>query len=70
MHFIIFFSFFDELSNFRNRILANQELKLVIINCQWNCMHKRDAQGFIKLTGTPDGRYIIIGTSELLQDRL
>ena len=32
------FSFFDEVSNFRNRILTNQKPELVIRNCQWNCM--------------------------------
>ena len=32
------FLFFDELSNFRNRILTNQKYVLVVSNCQWNCM--------------------------------
>ena len=32
------------------------------------CQHKKDTQGCIKLTGTPDGRNIIIQTFELLQD--
>ena len=32
------------------------------------CQHKKDAQRCIKLTGTTDGRNIIIQTSELLQD--
>ena len=31
---------FSLLSNFRNRILTNQKLKLVIRNCKWNCMWK------------------------------
>ena len=35
--FIIFTSFFDEVSNFRYRILTNQKLELVIRNCQRNC---------------------------------
>ena len=35
---IIFISFSDEVSNFRNRILINQKQELVIRNCQWNCM--------------------------------
>ena len=35
--FIIFFSFFAEASNFRNKILTNQKSEL-ISNCQWNCM--------------------------------
>ena len=30
--------FFDEQSNFRNRILTNQKPELVIRNCQWNCV--------------------------------
>ena len=30
--------------------------------------HKKNTQGCIKSTGTPDGRNIIIQTSELLQD--
>ena len=38
--FIIFISFFDEVSNFRNRILTNQKHELVVSNCQWNCMGK------------------------------
>ena len=32
------------------------------------CQHKKDAQRCINLTGTTDGRNIIIQTSELLQD--
>ena len=36
--FIIFISFFDEVSNFSNRILTNQKPKFVIINCHWKCM--------------------------------
>ena len=36
--FIIFISFFDEVSNFPNRILINQKPEQVIRNCQWNCM--------------------------------
>ena len=35
-HFIIFISFFDEVSIFCNRLLTNQKLELVIRNCQWN----------------------------------
>ena len=38
--FIIFTSFFDEVSNFRYRTLNNQKPELVIINCQWNCMQE------------------------------
>ena len=38
--FIIFTSFFDEVSNFRYRTLTNQKPELVIINCQWNCMQE------------------------------
>ena len=34
--FIIFISFFDKVSNFRNRILTNQTPELVIKICQWN----------------------------------
>ena len=30
--------FFDEESNFRNRILTNHKSELVMKNCQWNCM--------------------------------
>ena len=32
------FFFFDEVLNFRNRILADQRPELVIQNCQWKCM--------------------------------
>ena len=35
---MIFISFFDEVSNFRNRILTNQKHELVVSNCQWNGM--------------------------------
>ena len=35
--FIIFISFFDEVQNFWNRILTNQNLKLVM----WNCIKVR-----------------------------
>ena len=31
-------SFFDEVSNFNNRILINQKPELAIRNSQWNCM--------------------------------
>ena len=36
--FIIFISFFDKVSHFCNKILANQKPELVIRICQWNCM--------------------------------
>ena len=36
--FIIFISFFDKVSNFRNSILTNQKRELVVYKCQWNCM--------------------------------
>ena len=36
--FVIFISFFDEKSYFRNRILTNQRHELVIRNSQWNGM--------------------------------
>ena len=35
------FLFFDEVSNFRNRILTNQKHELVVSNCQWNCMDNK-----------------------------
>ena len=35
--FIIFISFFYEVSNFHNRILTKQKPELLIRNCQWNC---------------------------------
>ena len=36
--FIIFISFIDEASSFRNRVLTNQKSELVARNYQWNCM--------------------------------
>ena len=36
--FLISIFLFDEVSNFRNRILTNQKQKWVIRNCQWSCM--------------------------------
>ena len=45
--FIIFISFFlssfffDEVSNFRNRILTSQKRELVVFNCQLNCIPGR-----------------------------
>ena len=36
--FIIFISFFDEVSHFCNRILTKQKLELVTRNYLWNCM--------------------------------
>ena len=36
--FIIFISFFEETSNFRNRILTNQKYELLVSNFQRNCM--------------------------------
>ena len=36
--YIILVYFFDEVSNFCNRILTNQKRELVVSNCQWNCM--------------------------------
>ena len=38
MCFYQFHLFFDELLNFCNRILKNQEMEQMISNCQWNCM--------------------------------
>ena len=37
--FIIFISYFDELWNFRNRMLTNQKHELVVSQCQRNCMN-------------------------------
>ena len=37
--FIILISFFDEVSNFRNRILTNQKREFVVSTCQQNCMN-------------------------------
>ena len=42
--FIIFISFFDKVSNFRNRILTNKKCELVVCNCQWNCMLRNNAK--------------------------
>ena len=39
--FIIFISFFDEVSNFRKRVLTNQKQELVAQNFQWNCMYEK-----------------------------
>ena len=36
--FIIFISFVDDVSKFRNRILTNRKHELVVSNCQQNCM--------------------------------
>ena len=36
--FIISISFFNKVSNFRNKILTNQKRELVVSNCQWNCL--------------------------------
>ena len=44
--FIIFISFLDEVSNFRNRILTSQKHELVVSNCQWNCMRNFKIQNF------------------------
>ena len=30
---------FDEVSSFRNKMLANFKQELIIKNCQWNCMY-------------------------------
>ena len=35
--FIIFISFFDEVSNFYNWMLTNEKQEYVIRICQWNC---------------------------------
>ena len=39
--FLSFFIFFDEVPNFRNRILTNQKRELVVSNCQLNCIPGR-----------------------------
>ena len=36
--FIIFISFFDEVSNFCNSIYTNKKRESMVSNCQWNCM--------------------------------
>ena len=36
--FIIFISFLDKVTNFRNRILTSQKRELMVSNCQRNCM--------------------------------
>ena len=55
-HFLLFiikcvflsflFLFSDEVSNFRNRILANQKRELMVPKCQWNCMPGRFPQEY------------------------
>ena len=37
--YFIFISFFDKVSNLRNRILTNQKPKLEIGDCHWNCIY-------------------------------
>ena len=41
LSFFLSFFFFDEVSNFRNRILTNQKRELVVSNCQLNCIPGR-----------------------------
>ena len=36
--FVIFISFFDEVSNFRNRLLTNQKHEFVASYCQCRCI--------------------------------
>ena len=38
LSFSFLFFFFDEVSNFCNRILTSQKRKFMVSNCQWNCM--------------------------------
>ena len=38
LSFFLSFFFFDEVSNFRNRILTSQKRELVVSNCQLNCI--------------------------------
>ena len=45
--FYQFHSFFNEPSNFHNRILTNQK---VIRNCQWNFMHKINVTHFVLIS--------------------
>ena len=47
--FIILVSFFDEQSNFCNRILTSQKQKLVSKNCKWNCMFKTSENNVLYL---------------------
>ena len=42
--FIIFISFSDKVSNFRNRILTNQKRELVVSNCQRNCILRKSLE--------------------------
>ena len=41
LYFFLFLFYFDEVSNFRNRILTNQKRELVVSNCQLNCIPGR-----------------------------
>ena len=47
LSFFLSFFFFDEVSNFRNRILTNQKRELVVSNCQLNCIPGRFTKVFI-----------------------
>ena len=40
--------FFYEVSKFRNRILIIQKLKLMIRNCQWNCMGRKQPSAHLR----------------------
>ena len=46
--FYHFHFFFYEVSKFRNRILIIQKLELMIRNCQWNCMGRKQPSAHLR----------------------
>ena len=48
LYFHHFHFFFYEVSKFRNRILIIQKLELMIRNCQWNCMGRKQPSAHLR----------------------
>ena len=69
--FIIFISFFDTVSNFRNRILTNQKPELVTRNCHWKCMNQNIKEEMVmEATMMPFNKIVIQMVKKIKMERL
>ena len=69
LYFHHFHFFFYEVSKFRNRILIIQKLELMMRNCQWNCMRRKQPSAHLRYYVKTQARGIF-GTLSNIYDRV
>ena len=64
------FSFFDEVPNFRSRLLTNQKPEWVIRNCQWNCIYNFNPRKIDPLWCIVDALKILTPTKSTISSQI